>query len=874
MPSFKRNREEVVTDENLHRSIFEQNPLPMLIHDPDSQMFIGVNDAAIRKYGYSREEFLKMSIDDLGTDEKESDIDREDGQSSNGEKIGHHRLKSGELIDVELTSHGLEFSGHKAVFTVVHQINSRTKAAPKTRRDILEEIPVGYYRTVPQRSFVEVNHAFAQMLGYTTEEMLSLDVPDELCFNRDETMVGKVGQDFPFKPKIFRLRTREGNEVYIEDFSRYVRDNEGKVVFREGICRRVTDVEAAEEKSIELEEGHRALVDQMPVAVAVHTDWKLAYLNRAAEKLTGTAEPGGAVGRSFLEFVHPESLAAALEHVEAIMNNIENIDTAELKMLRQDGSTASVEVTSMHATYHGKPSIQSAFRDVTEQRQLEDRMHLQSAALNAVTNAVVITDRSGKVEWINPAFEKLTGYNALQAVGADIGDLVGSGKQDESFYKEMWNTILTGKPWRGQLVNRRRDGGLYNEWMTVTPVAGDDGQIAHFIATKEDITERKSLEDELTQAQKLDAIGRLAGGIAHDYNNILGVILGYGELIKGRLQEEESVRKQLDAIIAAARRGSDLTKQLLSFARREAVSPKVLDVNSSIASIMEMLHQLIGENISLVFNPGRNLWNVEADPSQLDQILVNLVTNARDAIDDVGTITIETANVLPGEDRLVGLTDRMRGGSIRISVTDTGKGIERGMLKEIFEPFFTTKVKGHGTGLGLSMVYGIVKQNDGSIEVKSEPGMGTTFDVYFPSVAGEPEKSAESSADAIQKGNATVLIVEDQSDLLESAKKSLEEYGYRVFAALDPHDAIAMCKEFSGSIDLLLADVIMPAMNGSELSRRIGKIKPGIKTLFMSGYAADMLEPPRGVGKGVDFIQKPFTPHDLAGKVQKVLKKG
>lgn len=757
MSYVKNDPYKTLEDDTIHRAFFENNPLPMWIHDMDSLRFIGVNSAALKKYGYSREEFMEKTITDihpaLGSEKIGADL----RIIADGRRIHRHRLKSGELIDVEATSHEMDFEGHKAVFTIVHdfayQGHTQTFVDENevSSRDFIEAMPMGYYRSTQNGFFLECNSSFAKKLGYTREEMLSLDVPKELNCNPDEIDVKEDGRSSSARPDTYLLKRKDGTEIWVEDFPIYVRDHEGEVIYREGICRFVGN------------------------------------------------------------------------------------------------------------------------REVREHGQILDQLRLQSAALDAVANAIVITDQKGKVQYVNPSFEKLTGYSASQSVGVDISRLVKSGKQDTQFYKDMWDIITAGKVWNGQLVNKREDGTLYNENMTITPVMNDEGIITHFIAIKEDITRRMSLEDELTQSQKLDVIGRLAGGVAHDYNNVLGVILGYGELIKSKLHDEETIRHQLDAIIAAAKRGSDLTKRLLSFARREAVSPKVISANSSIEAIKEMLQQIVGENRQLVFNLEKDLWNIKVDSTQMDQILVNLATNARDAIEDIGKITIETSNVSADEIFVAGRAEFTKGEYVRISFADTGKGIDKDTLKKIFEPFFTTKSDGKGTGIGLAMVYAIVQQNRGSIEVQSQVGIGTKFDIYFPRSFGELDELTEQSSSEIPKGTATVLIVEDRSDLLESAKKGLEQYGYKVLTALNPEDALSLCREFSGDIDLLLADVVMPNMNGGELSRRIRKIKPEIRTLFMSGYTADVLAPHDGVGKRIAFIQKPFTPQALAKKLQEVL---
>ncbi len=324
-------------------------------------------------------------------------------------------------------------------------------------------------------------------------------------------------------------------------------------------------------------------------------------------------------------------------------------------------------------------------------------------------------------------------------------------------------------------------------------------------------------------------------------------------------------------IYGAAKRGADLTKQLLAFARRDIVSPKPLNLNQAIRSVFEMTKKMLGEDIELSFYPDNGIWNIKIDPTQFDQILINLASNARDAIVDVGSVTIETSNLTVGETYSNGQVGFAPGEYVQLSFSDTGRGMDRETLEKIFEPFFTTKPKGQGTGLGLSTVYGIVKQNQANINVYSEVGAGTTFKIYFPRYYGELDKEESVPESEDVNGHETILVVEDQADLLELAKRSLESYGYKVLTALSPGEAMIICQEYQSEIHLLLTDVVMPVMNGKELRDKIGSIIPGIRTLFMSGYTGNVIAHRGVLEEGVSFLPKPFTPYSLAKKVREVL---
>ncbi len=384
--------------------------------------------------------------------------------------------------------------------------------------------------------------------------------------------------------------------------------------------------------------------------------------------------------------------------------------------------------------------------------------------------------------------------------------------------------------------------------------------------------ERKTVEAQLIQAQRLESVGRLAGGVAHDFNNMLSVIMGHAELAMNQTSPSSPLLDHLRAIRYAAGNSADLTRQLLAFARKQTIDPKVLNLNSTLNGMLKMLRRLIGEDIDLAWQPGRNLWSVRIDPSQLDQILINLCVNARDAIAGVGRVSIVTENSVFDESHRANHADTVPGEYVLLAVSDDGCGMDRETMNNIFEPFFTTKDLGKGTGLGLSMVYGIVKQNSGFITLSSETGQGTTFRIYLPRHGDETErKQKESPAVSTTSGNETILLVEDEPLILDLAKEMLENSGYQVLTALTPGEAIRAANAFAGEIHLLISDVIMPETNGKELAKNIISLYPEIRCLFMSGYTDDIIAHQSVLDKGVNFIQKPFSGQALAAKVREML---
>lgn len=416
------------------------------------------------------------------------------------------------------------------------------------------------------------------------------------------------------------------------------------------------------------------------------------------------------------------------------------------------------------------------------------------------------------------------------------------------------------------------DRGKVIEWT-------ENGKPRRIIGTHTDIsyrkqaeTEKTNLENKLQQAQKMESIGRLAGGVAHDFNNMLAVILGHTDLILMKMEDANPIRNNLLEIHSAAKRSADLTRQLLAFARKQAISPIVMNLNDAITGMLKMLQRLIGEDIYLTWQPAPDLWMVKADPSQIDQILANLCVNARDAIKSTGRITIETRNITIDESYCRNNPDAVPGEHVRFSVSDDGSGMERDSLPHIFEPFYTTKEIGKGTGLGLATVFGIVKQNNGFVNVYSEPGMGSTFSIYLPRLVNNNYQTlAENKEESIPRGDETVLLVEDETTILNMASSMLGMQGYNVLPAESPDEAIRLAREHAGAIHLLLTDVIMPNMNGKDLAKTLSSNYPDMKCLFMSGYTADIMAQNEIQEEELHFIQKPFSLSDLAFTVRNVL---
>jgi PAS domain S-box-containing protein len=507
-----------------------------------------------------------------------------------------------------------------------------------------------------------------------------------------------------------------------------------------------------------------------------------------------------------------------------------------------------------------------------QRQKAEDMLRQLSSAVEQSADLVVITDRAGAMEYVNPAFEAITGYSRSEALGQTLR-ILQSDQHTPQVYEEMWQTIRAGNPFRGIVLNRKKNGATFEVETHITPLRDAEGNITHFICNDRDITERRRLEVQLQQAQKMDAIGKLAGGVAHDFNNLLMVISAYAELMLDSLSVEHPLRRNVHEIMTASRRAADLTRQLLAFGRKQMQSLQVLDLNWIVQDINKMLPRLIGEDVQLEFIPGKDLGKLRADPSQIEQILMNLAVNARDAMPHGGKLTIETASVRLDEAYVQRHSIVPAGDYVLLAVTDSGQGIAPEHLPHIFEPFYSTKEEGKGTGLGLATVYGIVKQNGGFIWVYSEPEIGTTFKVYLPRVHQDnsPERPSPTIAEESRPGCETLLLVEDEAAVRRSEREFFAKNGYTVLEASNGEEALLVARDYPGPIDLMVTDVVMPHMGGAKLAEQLAAERPRMKVLFVSGYAESTVLRHGKIDVTTRFLQKPFSLKALARKIREVL---
>jgi PAS domain S-box-containing protein len=672
------------------------------------------------------------------------------------------------------------------------------------------------------------------------------------------------------------------------------------------------------------------------------------------------------------------------------------------KALRQ--SYDQLEQRIQQRTTELAQTNQALQAEISERKRTEEQLRVQATALDAAANAIVITDHTGTIQSVNPAFTALTGYTAQEAVGQNPRILKG-GNHDEAFYRNLWQTISSGRVWSGELTNRRKDGSLYAEEMTITPLRNAEGVIGRYIAIQQDITERKEieaqmerlrtehalilnslgegvhwidddgrikfenpaaakmlgyevseligklahptmhhtrddgaaypqsecfiyatlrdgvvrrvtdevfwrkdgssfaveyvctpvydkngrsggsvviftditerkrLEAQLFQSQKMETVGKLAGGFAHEFNSLLTAIIGQSELLLGDLPAGSPLAENANEISQAAGRAATLTRQLLAYGRKQFLQPETLDLNRLIASMEGMFYLLMGGEVDTQIVPAAGLKAVKADAGQIEQVIVNMAINARDAMPNGGKLTLETANVSIDQESVGRYPELKPGDYVMLAITDTGTGMSEEVKARVFEPFFTTKGVGQGTGLGLSTCYGIIKQSGGHISVYSEPGRGTTFKMYMPQVEQQTKIPLQRlDSPDLPRGTETILLVEDDPALREMAATLLRRLGYTVLAAANGIEALSLKQQRDiGHIDLLSTDVVMPHMSGKELADRVRALYPHTRILFTSAYTENAIVHQGVLNKGVTLLQKPFTPSALAHTVREVL---
>jgi PAS domain S-box-containing protein len=516
-----------------------------------------------------------------------------------------------------------------------------------------------------------------------------------------------------------------------------------------------------------------------------------------------------------------------------------------------------------------------AFTHWLEQEEMRRKADMLTCAIEQTLDAVIIADRRGVIEYVNSAFTNLTGYTAEEAIGRTPGALLKSGQQDKAFYQMIWDTILAGETWHGTLTNCKKSGEYYIVNESISPIRNSEGIITHFVAVQHDLTEQRKYERRLQQAEKLETLGQLTSGIAHDFNNLLTPILSYTELLLRAIPPNSRTNRYISEIQHAARQAATLTKQLLTFGRHDDAVDQALDINGILDDLTSLLEHTMGRHIELRLMLDQSVGKIKGNAARLETAILNLVLNARDAMPDGGKLTLKTDMATVGQNGIDAPAGTSPGSYVHLSVSDTGQGIPKEIAAKIFEPFFTTKER-KGTGLGLAMVDRLVKSMNGFITVTSEPGKGTTFDLYFPEInhvvgSGTAHEPTTETTSTPCSGGETLLIVEDDRQIRHLAASVLRELGYHVLEAETGEAALRMADDYDATIHLLMTDIMLPKMSGRQLSLTLRQRRPNIKVLYVSGLMDSTLHQFAGHLDASAYLPKPYTPNELAHQVRVLL---
>ncbi len=735
-----------------------------------------------------------------------------------------------------------------------------------------------------------VNAAFEKMAGYTLEEIVGKN-PRILKSGRHSPEFYKEIWRTIRKGGVWRgifINRRKNGQEYYEDAAIFpIRDNSGKIINYGKIAKDITDLKKAEDALREQERLLRTLMNSTPDLICFKdAQGRWIEANKTALQLF-SLEGGGYRGKTDAELstmVNPifrRVLRAGAESDQVAWES-GKISRREEIIPQPDGGERIYDIVKIPIfNPDGSKKVLIVLgRDITEYKMAEQALKESEARYRSIfeesQDGIYVSSSDGRIIDMNPAGIRLFGYDSLEEVQQkNIATDFYADPSDRERFIEQFQSNGFVKDY--ELVLKKKDGSKLNVLVSATSVRDADGNVLGYRGIMRDITEKKNLEAQLVQAQKMEAIGTLAGGIAHDFNNLLTVINGYAELAMLKLEASHPAYRSLASVLEAGEKAEALTSRLLAFSRKQIVKPKILDINHVIASMGKMLQRLIGEDIHILMRLGDGLAPVKADPSQIEQVVINLVVNARDALREVKKqgfekkITIETGMACLGHEYVVKHPECEEGPYVFFSVSDNGIGMTQEIQERIFEPFFTTKEKNEGTGLGLSMVYGIVKQNRGNIYVYSEPNEGTTFKIYWPVSSTEKNVESERAPDVRVRGTERILVVEDDGRVLDFATDLLSLQGYEVYAAENGLKALKLLEEEKLKVDLILTDLVMPKMSGAELIKKIRSFDPDVKVIYTSGYTDNHIVHKELLKEGVNFIQKPYSVRTLSETVRKVL---
>lgn len=881
-----------------YEAVFNASTDCIFIHDGQTGEIVDVNRTAEETFGYTLEEMQRLDVGDMTVNEppytrKEAFEHFQKAVTEGPQKFEWlAKSKDGHLIWFENSLLHTSLAGRDSILVIGRIITQRKeieaslKESEERYRLLAENTVDCIWLLSLDGVFRYINPASMALLDYTPEEMIGqplssfCDEPNYAIMSRE--IAAALENIDTFRRTIFeaQMLRRDGTPLWVEITGKVLVDDKGQPVALQGVTRDITERREAEGA---LRESERRLQESQRTGRIGHVEFNvitggLLWSRTVFELYERDFDLGPPSYEEVMALHSPED-AARLE--AAVKNAVETGEgyAVDLKVLLPSGR---------HGYHHaiGTPEkdetgrvtrITGTVQDITDRKLAEESYHNIATELEEILNslpeAVIYADTSRVIRKVNPAFTRMFGYEPEEVIGMNTSILY---RNEEEYLEQgriRYNPLASQKWEPYEIHHVRRDGTEFITETVGTPVRNARGEVVGLLGVVRDVSVQRQMQDRMRLMEKMESVGRLAGGVAHDFNNMLNVILGHTEMALEKLDPPDPLRADLEEVRKAGERSANLTKQLLAFARKQTIAPRIIDLNETIASTLKMLERLIGESIELVWTPGSGLPPVNIDPGQVDQMLTKLAINARDAIGHhQGRVCIETSAANFGEEHCAADPGYSPGSYVMLSVSDDGCGMNRETSSHIFEPFYTTKDSEQGTGLGLATVYGIVTQNGGFINVYSEEGQGTTFRICLP--AAESRKPAPRRMDHEEspaRGSETILVVEDEPSILKMVTMMLEMEGYTVLPAGSPGEAIRLAREHSGEIDLLVSDVVMPEMNGRDLARNILSLYPEAKRLFMSGYTADVIAHQGVLNEGVNFIQKPFSKIELTSSIRRVL---
>jgi PAS domain S-box-containing protein len=875
------------------RLVFESNPVPMWINDRDTLRFLDVNSAAVEHYGYSRERFLEMTLLDIRPSEDWEELRSAVGDrtTSAAGRIRRHRKADGSKIEASIYTRPLSFSGCEAVLVAAIDVTARKLVEDELRRtrtflyNVIDNVPaiVSVKDVLNDHCYVLVNRKCEEYFGLSRHEIIGRNVYDlfekstaDILEARDRELerCGEqiIGDERP-------VHSADNGIEFINTRRTVIPGDDGRPRYLLTVIDNITERKRAENVLRRTQAFLDAVIESVPATIIVREanhDRRYVLINRACEQFLGLTRDK-VIGRTVREVLPPRAAEIIEARDQELLAQGHSIfDVENLLSTPDQGERYMTAQRLIIRDEDDKPKyLLTVIDDVTERRLARDKLLETSELMQAVIDAspVAITGSTPSGEMIiwNRAAEDLFGYTTEEAIGRRAIDLIVPDDMCAEF------TTSRAKAFSGEVVRdlverrKRKDGTIIDVQLASAPVFGKDGAVRACVVAIEDITNRKMLEEQLRQSQKMEAIGQLTGGLSHDFNNLLAIIIGNLDLLREQVGWNPDAAEAVEEALGASLRGADLNRRLLAFARRQPLQPKTVDLSDLVAGTTKLLERTLGEHIEITLSTAGGLWPVLVDPAQLESALTNLVVNARDAMPGGGRLTIGTRNISIDRDYANAHSDVTAGDYVVLEVSDTGAGMPPEVIARVFEPFFTTKDKEKGTGLGLSMVFGFVKQSGGHVQVYSEVGVGTTLRLYLPRTAQAATEERPQAANALPRGHETVLAVEDNPGLRLILVKQLQDLGYRVLEAENARSALEILKRDT-AIDLLFTDIVLPGgTNGADLARMAEAMRSNLKVLFTSGFPEAAFGQNGALPQGATLLGKPYRKEDLALRLRETL---